>query len=54
MRLRTKAGVTGIAVATTAALLVSMPNATSAAGTKSYAYGAAVAAHSKRKRTALK
>ena len=42
MRLRTRAALTGIAVATTAALLVSAPNAMSAATTKSFAYGVSV------------
>ena len=42
MKLRTKVGLTGIALATTAAVLVASPNATSAATTKSFAYGLSI------------
>lgn len=42
MKLRTNVGLTGIALATTAAVLVASPNATSAATTKSFAYGISI------------
>ena len=47
MKLRTKVGLTGIALATTAAVLVASPNATSASGTKSFAYGVAIGGQGK-------